>query len=1200
MGNAVNRSRHEVARFVGSLLALVAVVVLVPMGLAAVSNRRFGSVNPLAGAVPPWQWFGDDPAAAATDPIADSTILDALIRLSLCAAWVAVVVIAVTTVAEAVHLTRHGGIPRPDIRGLGWAQRVGRLIAAGLIIVLPMAPSAASIASSVRSPTIAGPMATPALLDRAPAQADDARPPPAQAPPDAPTAPTSATHVVRQGESVYGIAERLAMASGASTIDVANAILDANLGREMGPGERFTNPAYVQVGWQLLIPAPYAGAAVPAPNAAPGSARPDSAQPASAQPDSAPTAIVVGGTSPTSGATYVVQRNDTLWDIAATQLGDPTAWTRLWELNAGREMDDGRTLDDPGLILPGWELVLAPPDADAASEQPSAPVDDPAPVDVEPDPPEAAPPIVPEAPVGSAADGASDDDVQAPVGDYWDVDDLDPVVDDVPLPEDLRDWPITVGPLDAPPSSAPSEPPPIRFDDMVAPAITTSPATAPPATTPPGHRARRRTASPGTAPSVPTSSAVPVGGATSGGTDHAPPSDAAPDAPSPIRLEHAALLAAGVLALVGVRRRQRLRAARPRHRVPDPHPDVMVTERRLRAIDAGERTLRVDVATRAIATALRDTNAQIGWLIVSLDGDIDVRLTGPSLLPPPWSGSSQDWRLGADVPIELLADAARQADMPCLALVQVGVSPDGGEVLLDVEACGTLAIEATPRQGDEVVAAVAAGLASSLYAEVAHLIAVSLDAGALLGHRNAHTVEAADAALDLAASLVGTTIGNPMTTFSLRSLRTGGEAWEPAIVLLQHDDVVGVDDADRICPAAAHGLGVVVCCDPGTLDAAGARIVAEVDGWRLSGFGADVELTPIGLPAADVRAIQAVLCDAERPLESIELAAAADVRWSDDTGAAIDIAPDIDNIDEVIDVDLHPGGDEHADVARPLDDGRVGNNADNGGEETGDGEDDDVVVVVVPFEPCPYEVVVGLLGGIAITDRAGNPGAFDRSKTIELIAWLATHRDRSTRSGARTALWEMDVRDATFANVVSEARRALARLVAPPVGEEWVGRTLTDQLPIHDLVVTDADLVQARVDHARLQPPAAAMDTLHPAVAMIRDMPFAGTSYLWPDAEGLTSNLVLLAMTATTEFAGHALSLGDTDGVFWATGQGMKVLPGHEELIALRMRAHARAGDLAGVRQEWESYERVLNADSWSDGEPAPKLVALRHELLSS
>jgi hypothetical protein len=59
------------------------------------------------------------------------------------------------------------------------------------------------------------------------------------------------------------------------------------------------------------------------------------------------------------------------------------------------------------------------------------------------------------------------------------------------------------------------------------------------------------------------------------------------------------------------------------------------------------------------------------------------------------------------------------------------------------------------------------------------------------------------------------------------------------------------------------------------------------------------------------------------------------------------------------------------------------------------------------------------------------------------------------------------------------------------------------------------------------------------------------------------------------------------------------VLSGHEELIALRMRAHAHRGDLAGVRQEWESYERALAADPWAATEPALKLVNLRRELLS-
>ena len=174
----------------------------------------------------------------------------------------------------------------------------------------------------------------------------------------------------------------------------------------------------------------------------------------------------------------------------------------------------------------------------------------------------------------------------------------------------------------------------------------------------------------------------------------------------------------------------------------------------------------------------------------------------------------------------------------------------------------------------------------------------------------------------------------------------------------------------------------------------------------------------------------------------------------------------------------------------------------------------------------------------------------------------------------------------------------MARLQAPPDGEEWLGRTLTDVLPLHRLVISDVDVVRRRLDVARLQPPEQAIDTLRPAVELICDIPFACTGYLWPDAEGITSNLVLLATSVATELAAHFLSMGDIDGVFWATGQGLKVLPGHEELIALRMRAHARAGDLSGVRQEWESYERVLDADPWGDGEPAPKLLVLRRQLL--
>jgi hypothetical protein len=156
-------------------------------------------------------------------------------------------------------------------------------------------------------------------------------------------------------------------------------------------------------------------------------------------------------------------------------------------------------------------------------------------------------------------------------------------------------------------------------------------------------------------------------------------------------------------------------------------------------------------------------------------------------------------------------------------------------------------------------------------------------------------------------------------------------------------------------------------------------------------------MTPIGIDRRDLDAVNSLLADAEQPLI-----------WMDDiadAAAACD-EPPVDADEIAVDID-------HAVAAAPV------------ADET-----------ATPFEPMDHSIVVTLLGGVEVTDRDGVPGQFERSKTVELIAWLATHRNHSTRGAARTALWELDVRDATFANVVSEARRALGLLVTPPDGNE--------------------------------------------------------------------------------------------------------------------------------------------------------------------
>ncbi|MFP5489837.1 MAG: hypothetical protein ACLGHQ_16210, partial [Acidimicrobiia bacterium] len=386
-------------------------------------------------------------------------------------------------------------------------------------------------------------------------------------------------------------------------------------------------------------------------------------------------------------------------------------------------------------------------------------------------------------------------------------------------------------------------------------------------------------------------------------------------------------------------------------------------------------------------------------------------------------------------------------------------------------------------------------------------------------------------------------------TFELRARATGGEAWEPAVV------IVGSSAGTVVPPADRTGLAVV---SASPIHGPSSRLAPDGDAWVLRPLG--VRCIPIGLTADDVAALSALLASADDPLvEEPEEGAGRSVRLGPDDD--LTLAPVLDDVQPS--VLGHPGEVEES----------------NGSTEP--------------------PLLVRLMGPVSITSADGRVATFEKSKARELVAWLATHRERSTRSAARTALWELDVRDATFANVVSEARRALARLVPPPEGEEWIGRTLTESLPLHPLVRTDAELVREALAIARLQPPELAVATLRPAAELVVGLPFEGTGYLWPEAEGIASELVLLATSVTAELASHRLSMGDIDGVFDATGRGLRVLPGHEELIGLRMRAHARAGDHAGVRLEWEQYERVITADPWSDGEPAEELVELRRTLLT-
>lgn len=1185
---------HSVVRALGALGLVAMLVVGFPWALMGVARARFDGPAPWTGVAPPNTWTWSKAQDALTDRLSEGTIADVVIRASLAVVWVAVGVLAVTVIAELVHQIRHDGIGLPSVRGLGWGQPLARYIATGLLVVTPLlgssraaaAPSLpvreASVAALVTTP-VTGPITSP-VTGRATSSFTEpslvttsladgrSRVTPRAA--GGREVDSVADYVVVPGDSVYGIAERLAGGDRRSTPIIADRILDLNLGSEMAAGQRFVNAAYIEPGWVLKVPSTGAGPMIsaPAPN-------------------------------PTSVDRHTVTRGETLWSIAATRLGDEERWPEIWDSNAGRDMGDGRTFDDPHLIVPGWELTLPP----VPYEQPPLVADEAAPSDVDVDDGDAG-----DVDDGGRdgvdagdGDGAGDDDAggggaaDADVG-GGDVSAADATVDDAA--DDAgggHDEPPTVMPaVSATPAVASTDAPRSTVDAQAANSAST-------------------TTTPSTSSTTTTTVA---GGALDGGASGSTGGDQAPGA-APVGLGQAVMLSVGLLTLLGVLRSRRLRTARPRARVPEPRPRPAAIERVLRSADAGERLLRLDLALRWAASVIGQRDRQVLAALVDHTGGVELTLTGPCELPAPWAGRANRWTLPGQVPIEVIAPEARSSGAPCIALVQLGVAADGRDLFVDLEALGIVSIDAPADLADGVVAAVAATLGSSVFAEVARLVGVGVPIEAFVSHRHADVCATTEEAVALAGELIGSTGESTDSTFAMRSRMVGGEAWEPAVVLV--GSTAGATGTPiEVVPS--RGLAVVFAAAV----PADARITFAEGVWRFAvARGADgvepIEFTPVSLSPAVVRAIDELLVDAAAPLVDPELDdASADVGGIDagdgdadtDSGAAGEEAGDADageagERDESDDTRSDRTGDpvdagDVVDAVQPVD--AAGHH--------------DAPLIVLPPPPdaspgpdaldppgsaddeyvdAPWSIMVRLLGEVEVMDVGGNVARFEKSKTRELIAWLSTHRERATRSGARTALWDLDVRDETFANVVSAARRTMARLVAPPDGEEWLARTNTARLPLHRAVVTDADLVEARLAAARLQPPHLAVDTLEPAVALIRGMPFEGTSYLWPDAEGLTSHLVLLATSAAAELAAHHLSLGDVEGVFRATGQGLRVLAGHEELIALRMRAHAQAGDHAGVRHEWESYERVVTADPWSDGEPAPKLVDLRRELLA-
>ncbi len=369
VNGVARRRRTDVIRGLLATVGIAGFVTGVPIALAAVAPIRVPSSAPSFGGV----------IDALSQPDDGNLLIGTLTVI----AWLAWAAFAVPLVVELIASLR--GVRTPRLPLLGPAQRLaaGLVATAGLLMTAPVAT--ASAAASTGDAVVVSAMTRMRLQD-----ADRVQPPEKSSPgaegatPAEPASETATTMLpsvtVARGDTLWDLAERH-LGSGHRYTEIR----DLNLGRPQSDGRALTDAHWIYPGWRLLLPA----------NAVDVASQPT--QPSASS-----------ETRELAAADYTVVPGDTLWDIAAEQLGDPLRYPEIVELNRGRAQPEGGTLRDPDVIRPGWTLRL--PEHLAASAGPSLGARNDAQAG-----PDDAPPLVDDAELGThLPEAPSDDDPANP------------------------------------------------------------------------------------------------------------------------------------------------------------------------------------------------------------------------------------------------------------------------------------------------------------------------------------------------------------------------------------------------------------------------------------------------------------------------------------------------------------------------------------------------------------------------------------------------------------------------------------------------------------------------------------------------------------------------------------------------------------------------------------------------------------------
>ena len=834
---------------------------------------------------------------------------------------------------------------------------------------------------------------------------------------------------------------------------------------------------------------------------------------------------------------YVVERGDTLWEIADEELGNPRKFPSIVDASRGIQQPDGNRLTDPDHIEPGWSLRI--PDTNT-----HAPVQD------RPSHRNGVGNVTGSVESRSYTDGQNAPGAKEGPSKEPQSQKASSTTRDDQQPAPTKKKKSVAG---AEKSAAET---PVREKKPAAEATTPTPSPTAKEVAPPVASPAAASVTPTPTPTAPPAEAF--------APQATQPTEEAAEEAFPIRTATGvgSLLAAGVIGLLAWRRRMQHRRRGVGQPLPMPVGDAAITEAELRQVADPFTVEQVDLALRSLAQHCHTAGAPLPQLRVArLTVDqLELHLEFPAALPEPWAGTADQgvWTLTLQ-DLEYL-DPVGETAAPYPALVTIGHDETDSHVMIDLEQVATLGVDADPETVQQIMTALTVELATSRWADdlqvsvVGHL--AELD-DILQTGRIAYVPTATLLLQDLATKIAADRAALVDADMELASARPAGQLealwWAPQIVMVP--DGLPAEQGQELLDLLEGEPRVAAAVVTGS----------AADGqWRLEVIDADQAiLHPVGWTLSPQTIDEATYNDL------LSLIVTADPQDMPDPAPGIGLA-------DVPEHPHEPAPERDEAAAVPVD---------------VEPSDDDLVGPSLPAaSPSLTDVIdlrtttgpkIQLLGPVKVLDAPGSPANRERRLT-EIVAYLHLHPGRSKES-VNEALWpDRRVATSTRNSYMSRARR-------------WVGCGGDDPYSLGEGLTSDWQ------EWCRLLPdgPAeASLAHLQAAVSLIRGRPFADIP---PMAYGWAEPLIQQMICATTDACaflaqGHLLA-GKWRAAEEAAVIGISIDPTLDVFWRTRIMAAHRSGNDAAAQ---EAISRLVAYADRLDFELDPETAALLEELSAS